>query len=103
MQPRGTLLLDDGVFFVEHNVNYAPESGNGFLHCRCPLSSLPGGSECVGSYVLMADGKWHADVNTPLDEDTDSDCRSLGAFDDRLDAIGTLWRHRHEAYRRYSL
>lgn len=28
-QPRGEILLDDGEYFVEHNVNYPPERGNG--------------------------------------------------------------------------
>jgi hypothetical protein len=103
MQPKGTLLLDDGEYYVEHNPNCEPDRGNGFLMRRCEVSTTaPGGEECVGSYVLWADGKWHADVNTPYDEDTDSDCRSVGMFDNRLDAIGTLWQKRHEAYCRHS-
>lgn len=101
-QPRGEILLDDGEYFVEHNVNYPPERGNGFLMRRCATSmTAPEGSECVGGYSLDTGGKWHADIHAPLDEDTDSDCRALGMFDNRLDAIGTLWQRRREAHCRH--
>jgi hypothetical protein len=92
------VLLDDGEFFVQHNINYPATAGNGFLMRRRHASRLtPETAECVGGYDLRFDGKWHASISTPYDEQTDSDCQQLGGFDDRLAAMRALWAHRHEA------
>lgn len=99
--PEDKILLDDGEYFIEHNVNYPLERGNGFLMKRRPVSrTFPGGEEAIGGYDLKLDGKWQADVSAPWDEKTDSDCRSLGKFAGRLDAIATLWLARAEAFSR---
>lgn len=98
IETNGQVLLDDGEFFVQHNINYPATAGNGFLMRRCRLSlTTPEAAECVGGYDLRLDGKWHASISTAYDERTDSDCRPLGGFVNRLDAIHALWNHRHEA------
>lgn len=92
------VLLDDGEFFVQHITIHPASAGNGFLMRRHHASLLtPETAQCVGGYDLRFDGKWHASISTPYDEQTDSDCRQLGGFDDRLAALRTLWAHRHEA------
>lgn len=97
-EPEDKILLDDGEFFVEHNVNYPLNHGNGFLMRRCEISRrFPGGVEAIGGYDLKFDDKWHADVCKPWDEETETDSIMLGAFEDRLDAIATLWLARHQA------
>lgn len=97
--PADKILLDDGEYFIKHNVNYPLDSGNGFLMKRRPVCrAFPGGEDAIGGYDCKIDGLWYADVNAPWDETTESDCRMLGKFADRLDAIATLWLARHEAY-----
>ncbi|AKK24580.1 hypothetical protein [Pandoraea oxalativorans] len=92
------VLLDDGEFFVQHNINYPATAGNGFLMRRRHASRLTSETaECVGGYDLRFDGKWHASISTPYNEQTDSDCRQLRGFNDRLAAMHALWKHRHEA------
>lgn len=98
IETNGDVLLDDGEFFVQHNVNYPPTAGNGFLMRRCCYGvTTPEGAECVGGYDLKLDGKWLADIAAPYDEETDTDCRVIGRFENRLDAIHALWTHRREA------
>ncbi|MFM0514909.1 hypothetical protein [Paraburkholderia sp. RL17-373-BIF-A] len=100
-ETNGAVLLDDGEYFVQHNVNYPPTAGNGFLMRRCRYGlTTPQGAECVGGYDLKLDGKWLVDIATHYDEDTDADCRVIGRFENRLDAIHALWQHRHEAVTR---
>ncbi|EIF32239.1 hypothetical protein BCh11DRAFT_07827 [Burkholderia sp. Ch1-1] len=102
IENNGQVLLDDGEFFVQHNINYPATAGNGFLMRRCWRSlATPEGAECVGGYDLRVDGKWHASISAPYDEHTDSDCRLLGSFDNRLDSIQALWTHRREATTRH--
>lgn len=97
--PDEKILLDDGEYFIQHNVNYAIDRGNGFLMKRVPVShSAPGGEIVIGEYDCKLDGKWLVDVRAPWDEIAETDCRVLGNFADRLDAIATLWLARHEAY-----
>ena len=102
-ETNGAVLLDDGQYFVQHNINYPATAGNGFLMRRCCYGlTTPEGAECLGGYDLQLDGKWHTSISAPYDERTDSDCRWLGRFDNRLDAIHALWQHRHEAVIRHS-
>jgi hypothetical protein len=97
-----TILLDDGEYFIEHNQNYPADRGNGFLMRRCQRSlTAPEGAEVVGGYGQKVDGKWHADIQAHHDTDPDADCRVVGVFDERLDAIHALWAHRHEAMTRH--
>jgi hypothetical protein len=104
MELRGRgLLLDDGEYFVRHNVNYPPTTGNGFLMRPCYYGlATPEGGECAGGYDLKLDGKWLVDIATHYDENTDADCRVIGRFVNRLDAIHALWQPRHEAVTRHS-
>lgn len=98
IETNGDVLLDDGEFFVQHNSNYPPTAGNGFLMRRCRVSiTTPEGAECVGGYDFQVNGKWVADIAKEYDADTDSDCRNVGSYDNRLDAIHALWTHRREA------
>lgn len=99
---KGAVLLDDGEYYVQHNSNYPADRGNGFLQRRCHYSlTTPGGWECIGGYDQKPNGSWTADIAAPYDEETDSDVRVLGEFENRLDAIHALWNHRHEAVTRH--
>lgn len=102
-EANGVVLLDDGQYFVQHNVNYPATAGNGFLmrRRRFGLTALER-AECVGGYDFKVDGKWHADIAVHPDVDDVQDCRPVGAFDNRLDAIHALWHYRHEAAGRHS-
>lgn len=96
------IILDDGTFYVDLNVNYPAEAAPGFLLRRCPVGlTTPGGYECVGSFCQVGNGLWRADVNAPYDPETDSDCLGLGEFKDRKDAIVALWHGRRYAYTRH--
>lgn len=99
----GAILRDDGDYYIERNTNYPPGKGNGFLLRRCATSvATPGGYECVGGYDhQVSTGKWHADINAPLDEENDSDVTSVGAYNTPDEAIDALWRHRHGALCRH--
>lgn len=108
-QDKG-VLLDDGEFYIEHNATCELTQGNGFLHRRCQLSRCtPGGYDVVGGYELRWEGKWRADISIqPPDRadgewEPEDECRVLGHFVDRLDAIAALWLARHDAYSRYAM
>lgn len=95
----GKIILDDGNYYVQLNVNYEASNAPGFLHRRCGYGlTTPGGYEVLGSFQRAPDGKWSADVNAPLDEETDSDCLVLVDGVSRLDAIAALWTGRTFAY-----
>lgn len=98
-EPEDKILLDDGEYFIKHNVNCSLTSGNGFLIRRCEIGRrFPGGEEAVGGYDLKLDGKWLVDICKPWDDETETDSILLGKFDDRHDAIATLWLARHQAF-----
>lgn len=90
------ILLDDGEYFIQHNANYPLESSNGFLMKRRSF----GEADAIGGYDCQIEGKWHVDVTASWDDETETDCRTVGSFDDRLDAIAALWLARHEAHSR---
>ena len=95
----GEIILDDGVFYVELNVNAEAVAAPGFLQRRCARGlATPGAYECVGSFGKAVDGTWHADVSSPWDEETGSDCNVLARGVDRMDAIAALWVGRHVAH-----
>ena len=95
----GKIILDDGQFYIQLNVNYEAFDAPGFLQKRCAYGlTTPGGYECLGSFQKALDGSWSADVNAPYDEDTGSDCEMLSRQVSRLDAIATLWAGRTSAY-----
>lgn len=88
--------LDDGDFYVEHNQNYPVDAGNGFLLRRCSQTvTTPGGYECVGGYEHLLNGLWRSHISADCTEE--SDCRSLGEFASRSEAIAQLWLNRHLA------
>lgn len=92
-------FLDDGQFFVEWNNNFARDSGNGFLMVRCePGLTAPAGVTVAGGYEQGTNGKWSADLLAPYDDEKDSDCRVLGEFETRNEAIAALWKERESAY-----
>ena len=89
-------FLDDGMWFIEGNTNFsrtgADDRPNGFLMVRCePSLTTPSGCTVGGTYEKQLDGRWRADVLSDWDEDTDSDCKVLGAFATRNEAILALW------------
>jgi hypothetical protein len=99
---HGTVIADDGEYYIELNGNYGAAEAPGFLQRRCYTGvTTPGGYECVGSFERDAQGLWQASIDAPYDEETDSDSRSLGHFAERMNAIVTLWGKRHEAYCRH--
>lgn len=98
------IVLDDGSYYVELNVNSDPHDAPGFLQRRCAVGlHTPGGYECLGSFNPTPGGAWRADVNAPYDNTTDSDARDLGRFADRVDAILALWAARHDAFSVHNL
>ncbi|MDR6495169.1 hypothetical protein J2797_005085 [Paraburkholderia terricola] len=102
-ETNGAALPDDGEYFMQPNGNYPATAGNGFLMRRCCLSVIRHrGIECLGGYDLKPDGNWLVDIATHYDLDTDADCRVIGRFENRLDAIDALWQHRHEVAIRHS-
>ena len=96
------LVLDDGEFYVELNENFAVDEAPGFLQRRCYVGvTTPGGYECVGSFAQDPRGRWQASVYAPYDPVTDSDSRSLGRHNSRMDAIVALWSARRQALCRH--
>lgn len=101
MSTRGEVIIDDGTFYIELNVNYPPASAPGFLHVRRPTSDSSGlGDECIGAFQEQLNGKWSADVQAPPGDDSDweSDIRSIVTDVDRMTAIVSLWRARKMAW-----
>lgn len=100
---NGTIILDDGQFYIELNVNYEASDAPGFLQRRCVYGlTTPGGYECLGSFQKALDGSWSADVNAPMDEDSGSDCDVLACKVSRMQAITALWVGRARAYSTHS-
>ncbi|WGK63449.1 hypothetical protein QAO71_16900 (plasmid) [Halopseudomonas sp. SMJS2] len=89
--PDERVLLDDGEFFVEHNVNCSLDSGNGFLSARSS-------GDCLGGYAQRVDGMWDADTAKCPCYSGDTDCTPLGPFESRDEAIAALWLSRLTAY-----
>lgn len=95
---EGKIILDDGEYLVEVNVNCRQYAAPSFLQRRCAHSlHTPGGWECVRSFQLRPDQCWSAEVTT-LPVDDDINCTELGRFD----AILALWQRRREAYCRHA-
>src|ERR1019366_10017329 len=99
---EGIQILDGGEYYVELNVNFPAADAPGFLQRRCYVGvTTPGGYECVGSFAQDPRGRWHASVDASYDPVTDSDSRSLGRHNSRMDAIVALWRARRQALCRH--
>jgi hypothetical protein len=99
MSEKAEVLLDDGEFYIELNVNYPADRAPGFLQRRCPVTlTTPGGFECIGSFDKHTDGMWRADVNAVYDEEKGSDVVRVADGVSRMQAIVALWRNRHQAH-----
>ncbi|MBN3815099.1 hypothetical protein G3N57_00070 [Paraburkholderia sp. Se-20369] len=99
----GDVLLDDGIYFIENNPAAARDGNTGRLMRRCDRTSRDAGAvECVGVYEVTQDGKWRVAITSYYDARTDSETHEVGAFENRLDAICTLWKSRHDAIGRYA-
>lgn len=95
------VLMDDGDWYIEHEILQSFHQGGGFLLRRCPIKlQTPGGYECIGRYELRI-GKWVAWIDVPYDDEKDSDILPLGRFDTRDEAIAVLWLRRKEALCRH--
>ncbi|WP_454056809.1 hypothetical protein [Cupriavidus sp. Marseille-Q8015] len=94
---------EDAEYFIEHNINYPLDRGNGFLMRRCiPSQAAPEGAECVGGYDHSAvTGKWTASVQTWPDEESGADAQNIGTYDSPDAAIEALWNARTLAVHRY--
>ena len=108
ISPDKEILLDDGEFYIERNPNADLSQGNGFLKRRCKTTrQAPGGWDVIGGYSLDIAGKWRADINIEPPNRPDGqwepeeECRVLGVFDNRLDAVAALWMERHDAHSRH--
>lgn len=99
----GDVLLDDGVYFIESNPAGGQGDGAGCLMRRCDRTPARGSAaECVGVYEPTPADKWRVSITTYYDARTDSETREVGTFENRLDAICTLWKSRHDAIGRYA-
>ncbi|WP_367190337.1 hypothetical protein [Burkholderia sp. Ed8] len=99
----GDVLLDDGVYFIESDPNIGLSGMAGCLMRRCDRESPnANAAECVGTYALTEDSKWQVSIRSYYDPRIHSDMREIGAFEERLDAICTLWKSRHNAIGRYA-
>jgi hypothetical protein len=97
-----TVLLDDGVFYIQTSAAAQPARAAGFLHRRCYYGvTSPGGFECIGSFTTDSEGRWQARIDAPYDSLADDDTRPVGLYVDRFDAIVCLWRHRAMALCRH--
>ncbi|UKD18078.1 hypothetical protein L3V59_42135 (plasmid) [Burkholderia aenigmatica] len=99
----GDVLLDDGIYFIESDPAPGQDGRSGCLMRRCDRGSPDAGAaECVGIYELTVDAKWRVAIMSYYDARTDSETHEIGAFENRLDAICTLWKSRHDAIGRYA-
>lgn len=97
------IIIDDGRYYIDLNCNYEAPDAPGFLALRCPRGlTTPGGFDCLGSFDKKPDGTWQASIHTLLDEETDSDARTVAAGVSRMDAIAALWKHRESAFSRHA-
>jgi hypothetical protein len=84
----------DDRYWLEENSNYPPGEGNVSLMVGKSHTSV----RCIGGVDSFAfSPTWTASINTPLDEETDSDSTNIFSGD-RAAAIETLWERRFEAY-----
>lgn len=92
------IILDDGKFYIDLNVNYESSTAPGFLSHRCALGpATPGGFECVGGFQKSTDGTWCANINAHYDSETDGDSEVVTQGVTRMDAIAALWSARNQA------
>ena len=99
----GDVLLDAGTYFIESDAAAGQDGRTGRLMRRCDRASPDASAvECVGIYELTMGGKWRVTITSYYDARTDSETHEIGAFENRLDAICTLWKSRHDAIGRYA-
>lgn len=102
------IILDDGEFLIDMNESESVDiaidglstaaPGAGFLHHRCPLDPLANrGFERIGEYSSR-DGKWTASINTKHYLNKAGYLPNVGLFENRMDAITSLWKARRDAW-----
>lgn len=97
-----TVLLDDGVFYIQTVAAARSAAAAGFLHRRCYYGvTAPGGFESIGHFTTDEAGRWQARIDAPYDSLADDDTRPIGLYVDRVDAIVCLWRLRGMALCRH--
>ena len=71
---QGLVIVDDGEYYIELNINYDATIAPGFLQRRCCFGvTTPGGYDCIGSFERDARGVWQASIDAPYDERTGGD------------------------------
>lgn len=91
------ILRQEGRYRISHNPNYQENSGNGFLEF---LRSGQSSYSAVGVYEQhYRTKKWEVSINTPYDQETDTDSILINTFDTKEEAVTALWEIRHIAYK----
>lgn len=87
-------LLNDGRFLVIAVLStaYEDEESPVFMHALDQI-----GDNSVGTCLPQHDGTWEARISVLYDDDSNSDSLLVGRFDQRMDAIVSMWQRRFEA------
>lgn len=90
-----TVVREEGPFRIEVNAN-----GGSYFLTHLDRSKATFAVAVGGAYLepLHEDDGWIVDINTPYDEETESDIAILGERMDEQPAIELLWANRHNAY-----
>jgi hypothetical protein len=108
LSERAIIVLDDGEFVIDMNETEfvitsidgesAAGPGAGFLYHRCePEPLAQAGLERIGQYFLR-NGKWAVAINRIDTLFRLGPVPSVALFQNRLDAINTLWTARRDAW-----
>lgn len=100
---QDVVLLDDGNFSVSVREGAGDDATapRGYLQHRCYEGvTTPDGYECVGMFEPEG-SRWVARTDATYDPRTGADCRRLGRFASRVDAVAALWAARHKAHCRH--
>lgn len=93
------ILLDDGLFFIQHDPNMPADRRGGVLRKHCTKSErFPAGIESIGAYRQQTDGLWSVNITILPGGSTVPERKTLGAHKDPMDAISQLWLSRFKAH-----
>lgn len=97
--PDRKVLLDDGLYYIQHNADDPLHKGGGRLkkYCR-PSRQFPEGVEVIGDYALKPDGLWVIGISANYIGPEQSDREVLGAYPHWLEAVAELWLARFMAH-----
>jgi hypothetical protein len=104
INPDYRILLADGEFFIEHSSRQPLHMGSGVLIRHCP-EGMPRPNnleDLLGFYKQREDGKWESWRSQGSAIVEQSDCVTLGIYQDRDAAIAALWLSRFEIAVGYS-